>query len=321
MVQSKPPVPYALESLASEIDAALDLLKGLSLKRDAMIKSSETPASLLDQCVSICAQQRAIQRETIRTVHHVACTGGTLISKCIAAMPNTQLLSEVDPLSNMDPLSKPGKSPTKPLFAPTDMVKLMRQSTRGVSDEIVIELFLNNLEIIYSEAVKEGQRLVLRDHAHSHFCMGSEIPVRPSLSDILAYRFPVQSVVTVRHPIDSYLSLKAFGWVQYFSPATFDEYCRRYVAFIRSNEGVPIVRFEDFVSTPLQIMQDICTILDLPFNEQFMDLFSANKLSGDSGRSGDIIEPRPRREMGADVGEEFLCSKNYGILNNLLQYD
>ena len=150
--------------------------------------------------------------------------------------------------------------------------------------------------------------------------MGNNIPVRPSLGDMLISKFPVRSIVTVRHPIDSYMSLKLNKWI-HFNPATFDEYCNRYVTFLRAYEGVPIVRYENFIVDPQLILQDICNILDLPFNEQFLDLFDVNKLTGDSGRSGGVIEPRPRREVGADMSEELLHSKNYEILNTLLQYD
>ncbi|MEQ1486836.1 hypothetical protein [Methyloglobulus sp.] len=311
---NKTPFPHSVENITAEIDAALDLLKGVFLARESMSSKIKTPASLLEQCLDICAQQRSTQPDSIRTVHHFACTGGTLISKCIAAMPNTQLLSEVDPLSTSL------NSLAQPQFAPTDMVKLLRQSTRGVDDKLIIKLFLSNLEIIYSEAVNTGQRLVLRDHAHSYFCKGDVIPIRPSLRDMVKSKFQVRSVVTVRHPIDSYLSLKSNEWI-HFNPATFDEYCKRYIAFLRAYEDLPIICFENFIAAPLQIMQEICAILDLPFNEQFMDLFGVYKLTGDSGRSGDVIGSRPRREMRADMKEELFHTKNYEILNNLLQYD
>lgn len=305
---------YSAKSLAAEIDAALHLLKDFSKTMEThsgnIIKA---PATLLEQCLAICAQQRATQQEPIRTLHHFACTGGTLISKCVAAMPNTQLLSEVDPLST------PANPPAQPQFAPSDMVKLMRQSTRGVSDSLIIELFLNNLRIIYSEAVSTGQRLILRDHAHSHFCKGTEVPTRPNLREILQAEFPVLSVLTVRHPIDSYLSLKSNGWVN-FKPASFDEYCKRYIFFLTAYKNVPIIRFEDFVNEPQQIMQKICSILDLPFNEQFIDLFNVNKLSGNSGRGGDIIEAKPRREIDSETANEISNSDNFKELNKLLEY-
>ena len=39
------------------------------------------------------------QKPVIRTIHHLACTGGTLISKCISSMPETALISEINPMN------------------------------------------------------------------------------------------------------------------------------------------------------------------------------------------------------------------------------
>jgi hypothetical protein len=228
-------------------------------------------------------------------------------------MPNTQLLSEVDPFNT------PVKAPAKPQFAPTDMVTLMRQSTRGTSHELIAELFLNNLEVIHRQTMNSGLRLVLRHHAHSHYCRGNEVQDRPDLRTLVSSKFPVLSLVTVRDPIDSYLSLKANGWV-HFTPATFDEYCRRYLAFIRAYEGVPIIRFEDFVNDPENEMAKICELLDLPFNPDFRDLFSVYRITGDSGRSGLVIESRPRRLVDAALASEIETSDCYQLLRSMLGY-
>ena len=83
--------------------------------------------------MDLCAQHEAVVfSEPIRTIHHFACTGGTLISKCIATMPNTQMLSEVDPLSTM-------LQSKKPKFALTDIIILMQQSTRGIESGLIID--------------------------------------------------------------------------------------------------------------------------------------------------------------------------------------
>ena len=39
------------------------------------------------------------QKITLRSIHHLACTEGTLISKCIASMPDVALISEVNPMN------------------------------------------------------------------------------------------------------------------------------------------------------------------------------------------------------------------------------
>jgi hypothetical protein len=305
-----------VSKLAIELDAALGLLREFQQVADTQNpeKNLTSPLTLLDQCMALCTEHSAAQPEPVRTVHHFACTGGTLISKCIASMPNTQLLSEVDPFNT------PVKAPAKPQFAPTDMVTLMRQSTRGTSHELIAELFLNNLEVIHRQTMNSGLRLVLRHHAHSHYCRGNEVQDRPDLRTLVSSKFPVLSLVTVRDPIDSYLSLKANGWV-HFTPATFDEYCRRYLAFIRAYEGVPIIRFEDFVNDPENEMVKICELLDLPFNPDFRDLFSVYRITGDSGRSGISIETRPRRTVDTALASEFKTSVNYQNLRLTFGFD
>jgi Sulfotransferase family len=304
-----------VSKLTVELDEALRLLKESEHMVSAknLTESQSLPSNLLDQCLVLCKQHYAAKPEPIRTVHHFACSGGTLISKCIASMPNIQLLSEVDPLSTLP------SSSAQQQFTPTDMVALMRQSTRGISTELIINIFLNNLETIYSNSQDCGLRLVLRDHAHSHYCTEPSIPERPNLLGIITTRFPALSIVTVRDPIDSYVSLKAFKSV-HFSPPTFDEYCARYVAFIRSYEGSPVVRYEDFVNDPSMEMFKICNYLDLPYNPNFSELFGVHRISGDSGRSGDIIEARPRRSIDTKLLNEIETSTKYQDVRSLLGY-
>lgn len=313
MISSKMPVSSAVEKLTAALDEALALLKETSYSRGSFSSANDNPASLLQQCVDMCVQHEAVvSSEPIRTIHHFACTGGSLICKCLATMPNTQLLSEVDPLSTIQ--SKSQK------FAPTDIVTLMRQSTHGVSAGLIIDLFVNNLKTIYSETVRLGQRLVLRDHAHSHFCVGDEIPGRPNFRQMIAANFETLSLVTVRNPVDSFLALEANKWL-HFSPKTFDEYCKRYLAFIHAYEGMPIIHYEDFVNNPNDIMNNVCELLKMPFNEHFADLFSVIKMTGDSGRKGNIIKSRSRRPVTKQLTEEINASEHFQILCEILQYD
>lgn len=303
----------SLGKLAAAIDDALDLLKDLPVIRELASVSDQAPGSLLDQCISLCAQQQVSISEPIRTVHHFACTGGTLISKCLAAMPNIQLISEVDPLST------PQKQSGKPLFAPTDIATLARQSTRGTSQGLIIEFFLSSLSLLYSETTLAGQRLILRDHSHSHFCTGAAVPERPSLRALVVSRFPVLSIITVRHPLDSYMSLRTNNWVQ-FSPSSFDEYCNRYIAFLECYQDVPVVRYEDFVGAPQDVMKTICRLLDIPFSDQFIELFDVFDLTGDSGRRGAAIEPRHRRSVDDSTADELGRSFSYRNLLDRLNY-
>lgn len=60
----------------------------------------------------------------IRTIHHMACTGGTVFSKCLAVMPNVALLSEVNPLNRY------GSA-----FEPTNPLLLLERSYRPLTTD------------------------------------------------------------------------------------------------------------------------------------------------------------------------------------------
>ncbi|MBD3828421.1 hypothetical protein, partial [Stenotrophomonas sp.] len=139
----------------------------------------------------------------MRLLHHFACTGGTLIAKCLAALPNTLLLSEIDPLSRLR------VNPHNPHFAPSDLILHLHYSLRGVEDEDIVAVFLGGLAALLDRCDRVGRRLVLRDHAHSQFCHGPQIPDRPTLAAIVGRLRPVRGVLTVREPMESYLSLLA----------------------------------------------------------------------------------------------------------------
>jgi len=65
------------------------------------------------------------------------------------------------------------------------------------------------------------------------------------------------------------------------------------------------VRYEDFVARPRRAMGEICGALELPFSEQFEELFGAFRMTGDSGRGGDVIESRPRRPLDPGLLEQW----------------
>lgn len=301
-----------VEQLLSALDQALEVTEEFTGPIELVQAETVSPESLLEQCIALCKPQEAAI-EPIRTIHQMACTGGTLFAKCIAAIPNVQLLSEVDPLSRMQIV------PDDPRFCPTDLVLLMRQGTRGASDELIVRMFHAALEVAHAEAASRGERLVLRDHAHSQYG-ATRIGHRPTVRAIVAARFPVLSLVLVRHPLDSYLSLVDNQWVGF--NGGLDEYSRRYMAFLNDYEGVPLIRYEDFVRDPERRMREACGYLRLPFSGHFIDMFDIFRISGDSGRRGNVIARRPRRPLVDDaLAGEQASSTHYSSLLKRLDYD
>jgi len=226
--------------------------------------------------------------QPIRMIHHFACSGGTLISKCIATSPNTVLFSEIDPLGTHH-----FAKPQRPFFT-TDMLADLHYSPRPLPAQVRIDYFIAGLGSLYRSLSDLGQHIVLRDHAHSHFCMGASIPDRPDLGQMARQVAPVRAVLTVRHPLESFASMQANKFV-HFIPGTMTEYCHRYQVFLDTHADVPLLRYEDFLEAPRDVLGQMLTILDLQPVAEFEQLATLFRLSGDSGRGGEKIAPRPRR--------------------------
>jgi len=288
------------------VGKSLELLRGARFRlAPGTAERSLSLPSLLERCEDLIARHEQSTREPIRLIHHFACTGGTLITKCLACSPNVQVLSEVDPLSSM--LSQKSK------FNPTDLVQLLEHGNRGASREDKLALFRAAFGVLYNSAERKGLRLLVRDHTHSHFCTSDKIESRPTLGQILSDQFETRAIITVRHPLDSWLSLVNNGWVTY-QPNTLDEYCRRYRAFLGAYPEICIFKYEDFVGRPERVLNDMCKELGLRFAKDFKALFMAQTFSGDSGRKGSTIKLRERRA----VSEDFLVQARESTVLRLL---
>lgn len=301
------------EALAEMLEQAVQMLSDYSRSLDDVEAPSEPLPSLLERCERMLADVPAPQ--PVRSVHHFACTGGTLMCRALFALPNTVVLSEMDPLSNL-PLSTSERQP----FAPTDLVLALRHSLRPVEDDTILATFLAGLAAAKEGLEKRGQRLIVRDHAHSQFCEGGEdFGDRPTLLEMLAGRFETRSLLTLRHPLDSFLALRANGWAR-FSPPTLEEYARRYMAFLDRHAGLPMVLYEDFTVDPDAVLRQMCAHLELDFSPLATSLIGVVRLSGDSGRSGETIAPRPRREVPEDIAADRRESHHYEALCVRLGY-
>lgn len=299
-------------SLHNTLVDALELLQDYTSDQLLTPSTYEPLPSLLEQCEALSAE--ATVTEPIRTIHHLACSGGTLISKGLAVMPNVTLLSEIDPLSTMS-IEARGKG----FFMPTDPIYSARTAVRPIDNALAEKMFTAAISALYHGLAETGRRLVLRDHAHSQFCTNHDASTRPTLREMLTPAHRVLSVVTVRHPLDSYLSLQKNDWL-YFSPFTLEEYSKRYMDFLNRHEAQPIFRYEDFVATPEKILAEICEVLELVYHDGFQELLRIAILSGDSGRKTPEIRARPRYDVADATQKEACESATYKALCETLGY-
>lgn len=311
-------MPAAMSDFSELVTDILALAKanGIAANTKARrLKADDDPKQTVSNAIQKLREIEQTPPLQVRTIHHFSCTGGTMLAKCIASMANTVVLNEVDPLSAIPFRGDLDR------FNPTDLVALMHQSGSPPDAELVSKMFGNSIEQVLETLAQTGKNLVLRDHTHGHFLYGAGRDNRYTLKRILETAdLPLRSLVTVRHPVRSYQSMVKMGWDGHLTPNTFDEYCRRYLSFLEAYAGAPIVRYEDFVASPIEVMQTICDHLNLDFFEDFQEVFDSFKFSGDSGRSSGTIEPRPPSAIDDTIRAQLDCS-SYRELVKKLNYD
>jgi len=242
----------------------------------------------------------------IRTIHHQAATGGTLISKCLAAMNDVRLLSEINPLG-----------PVRLQYAPTDLVsQYLAQYEHDL--DLRLRYFSAQLNLLAGRAKQEGFTLILRDHSHPDFYSSN----RNSPSLLVALQsigVSARSMVTVRDPIDSFLSCRLNGWLAEIGNS-FEQYCARMIRFLDAYPGLPIFTFEEFCASPDEVLQRMCAYFEISFNPGFRDIFPRIHLTGDSGRRSSVIALPERRPLLDNDAQEISASKSYRVLCERLEY-
>lgn len=230
----------------------------------------------------------------LRTLHHLACSGGTLISRCLAALPDVVLLSELNPSNRFGPA-----------FNPSHPLAVYGRLGEPLPQAVVRAEFEGQIQQVQALCAARGADLVLRDHSHSDFCLGPAVAPLQPVRAWLAPRQPLLSVVTLRHPLDSWLGLLAAGWHTQLEPATLRAYCERYQAFLDAYDDLDWIHYEAFCRQPERVFRQLCDALCLPCDPSALERFAAIDLSGNSGRSSARIEPRPRRPIPPHVQAEL----------------
>jgi len=237
---------------------------------------------------------------TVRIVHQMARTGGTLICRCLGSMRNVVLLSEIHPLGvrMFDPLHQAHE--WHGLLTAEDFARL-RTGPPGFADAIVL---------IAERCADRGLTLVLRDWSHLDFTgIPFTRPVyRSQLVEALRGRLQLLRFSTVRHPLDQWLSLaqkpvyrRRLGIAAFLEGAA---------AFAESAARTGFVRYEDFTVDSDAALRAICAALDVEFDPSYRDRWAQyERITGDvlPGRAGSDISTLPRRpvsEAEARVIEE-----------------
>jgi hypothetical protein len=199
---------------------------------------------------------------TLRIVHHLARTGGTLVSRCLAAMSGVTLLSEIHPRGAEVALQ------FDPLFQAQYWFKLL--SAREVDDlRADRSSFAARIEAIRARVEQRDECLVLRDWNHPDFMPFpgfGEASGRFALAEALDSEFRLVRVATVRHPLAQWCSWQRYSPESGVSLEAFMKGCRR---FAETAVEIGFVRYEDFLVDAGPVLRELAQRLELDFDDQF----------------------------------------------------
>lgn len=257
-----------------------------------------------------------VDPDQVRVLHHMARTGGTLISKCLGAMDGVVLLSEAHPhgLQMIDAVAQ-----AQDWFGLIDAGEAAQiRASRTPFEDLIA---LTN-----RRCAESGRRLVVRDWTHLDYT-GVPFVKKPryrlTTAACLAERFgKVSQAVTVRHPVDQWLSLNRLAIMQ--GRLSVRDYLRGYRKFAETAAELGFLRYEDFTAEPGNQLQRLCARLDLPFDPGYAERWADyHKITGDVNQSSaGPREIRPGRAKAHDpeLVETFESYRDYHAALELLGY-
>jgi hypothetical protein len=240
-----------------------------------------------------------------------------LISKCVARLPRVLLLSEINPRAD-------ARTPRlDPVVQARDWHGLL--TVAEAADLVAGADFAGRIAVLRERVAERGQTLVLRDWSHLDFIGRpyAEPTFRLGLAEALADAFDLVQLFTVRHPLDQWLSWKAYDGDAARAPIALADFMRGCRAFAEATAGQAVLRYEDFVAAPDAAMQRLCAVFDLPFDAGYADRWHTyGTVTGDvAGTRGEgTIAPLPRRAHAPALGAELAANADYRATLALLGY-
>jgi len=257
------------------------------------------------------------------TIHHVACSGGSIISQAIAASTNSVLISEINPYGKITRKAK--KLP----FNPTNIIVKLVGNSQELSRKDKLEYFTSQLYIAKSHVNSISKNLLIRDHSHSTFNFhnkdwimnGKKIDSRFLESLKVFYeKYQVSDfklnrpIISIRHPLDSYISAYNKDWLGAYCGENkkLDRYCESLINFQKKmveNEKGLVIRYEDFCIDLKRCFNDLFSNIDFDWKLPSIEDINRIKVTGKSGRKSYNIGIRKRKH-------EYINKKLIDEINN-----
>ena len=262
------------------------------------------------------------------TIHHVAGSGGSIVSKAISAATNSILVSEINPFA---PIRNEN---IKPFFDPTSILWHLTYNSKEISYRNKLKYFLFQMEVAIDHAKNLSMNLIFRDHTHSTFnflekdFFFNKKKVDSLFIESVRYFYELRNsqinfpraipILSIRHPLDNFLSARKNNWLQYYCGLNndIDNYCKSLLklqTYMQVKENAEIIRYEDLCIDMDKTLSNIFNKIEVDFKIPSLGDINNIKVTGQSGRQSENIALRDRliSEIDEDLIDKINMSPYY----------
>lgn len=214
-------------------------------------------------------------------IYSLARSGATVISKCLGCMPGNVLLSEVHPRWAW----------FNPLDQASQWFNLISEEELNQIKQAGSITYIDAIQLISQRCRDRGLNLIIRDWSHVDFTLGN-YPVSPihrlAQYELLKPHFDLKHIAIVRHPLDSFLSLAHL--YDYRGRLDYTAYLKGFRHFAQIVSELGYVHYEDFCDKPVSTIEDICKMLQVNFDSNFIKQYATYAfVTGDHYPAGQAL--------------------------------
>ncbi|MGE4440984.1 MAG: hypothetical protein AB7D27_05795 [Desulfomicrobium sp.] len=239
-------------------------------------------------------------------------SGGTLLNRILGVLPNTIVISEVNPL---------GGGYGKEREASLDSIPA--QAKGWYDYTVTSQTYGEQAAELASLVDGDGKVLVIRDwpyvNFHPHPYNGNLPPQRLLIFDEISRYLIPRPFALVRDAVDV--------WASCGKQHNFFSYYLKYIEAI-VDYNMPIVKYEDLCANPEAIVRRLCASTGLVFSN-FANFYQFSRVNGDTQLAESVrkkrgnptsIELRPRREITSEDVFFLDNCKDFQVCQSLLGY-
>ncbi len=208
--------------------------------------------------------------ETLRLIHNMPKTGGTIISKCLGAQTNVALLSEIHPKGQeiRDKMSK-----TSLIGDP--IYQAYKWNNLITYDEYEIykdrnKTFETKIDFIIKKTLFTKKFLIIRDWSFIDF-FGKPF-IEPTYDNMLLKtlekKFKILNIFILRNPIETLIS--CYKNLPFFKDNyNLDFFLNSYRNFFLTASKNRIFKYEDFFNKPNDVLKQMCEVLRVEYTNEY----------------------------------------------------